>query len=305
MESTFYPYLGALVLDWPAFSLIGTIIRAKVKFFQTLSLPRLAYRRHHRVFRPDQRVAWLGIPTSTGWKDDHPGDVFSTITFHLFAFGFVGIRLCSRPRSAASGKVVARGALWIALVFGLTLLGAGARRQGDVFDAVAGLLFGGARLQPATATSSAPASRRAPARRRPTPPSGRPPIRPANAAERRAGLRRRRFPRGGHRGRAAGLLRHQDAAGLPPEGVPASCPRYFLRGLMDQAATIPTCSHSTTHPANIDSVGLPPRNHGHSVRPRLCLSALWWLCTMPTGINGARHRHDLSAWGMFLAMIAA
>lgn len=42
MESTFYPYLGAL--GWTGlFLLIGTIIRAKVKFFQTFPLPRLAY----------------------------------------------------------------------------------------------------------------------------------------------------------------------------------------------------------------------------------------------------------------------
>ena len=37
MESTFYPYLGAL--GWTGlFLLIGTIIRAKVKFFQTFLL---------------------------------------------------------------------------------------------------------------------------------------------------------------------------------------------------------------------------------------------------------------------------
>ena len=38
MESTFYPYLGAL--GWTGlFLLIGTIIRAKVKFFQTFLFP--------------------------------------------------------------------------------------------------------------------------------------------------------------------------------------------------------------------------------------------------------------------------
>ena len=51
----------------------------------------------------------VGMPTSTGWKDITP-NIFSMITFHLFAFGFVGIGLL-QTKEAASGKVVMRGAL--------------------------------------------------------------------------------------------------------------------------------------------------------------------------------------------------
>ena len=65
---------------------------------------------------------------------------FSTITFHLFAFGFVGIGLL-QAKSGTSGKVVARGALWIALIFGL-LFSVQAMVGKGTFD-VWKLLFGG------------------------------------------------------------------------------------------------------------------------------------------------------------------
>ena len=114
MESTFYPYLGAL--GWTGlFLLIGTIIRAKVKFFQTFLFPASLIGGIIGFFVLN--AGWLGIPSSTGWKTITPV-TFSTITFHLFAFGFVGIGLL-QAKSGTSGKVVARGALWIALIFGL------------------------------------------------------------------------------------------------------------------------------------------------------------------------------------------
>ena len=127
MESTFYPYLGAL--GWTGlFLLIGTIIRAKVKFFQTFLFPASLIGGIIGFFVLN--AGWLGIPSSTGWKTITPV-TFSTITFHLFAFGFVGIGLL-QAKSGTSGKgrgprrVVDRAHLRVAL------LGAGDGRQGDV-----------------------------------------------------------------------------------------------------------------------------------------------------------------------------
>ena len=87
MESTFYPYLGAL--GWTGlFLLIGTIIRAKVKFFQTFLFPASLIGGIIGFFVLN--AGWLGIPSSTGWKTITPV-TFSTTTFNPCAFGFVGI----------------------------------------------------------------------------------------------------------------------------------------------------------------------------------------------------------------------
>ena len=159
MESTFYPYLGAL--GWTGlFLLIGTIIRAKVKFFQTFLFPASLIGGIIGFFVLN--AGWLGIPSSTGWKTITPV-TFSTITFHLFAFGFVGIGLL-QAKSGTSGKVVARGALWIALIFGL-LFSVQAMVGKGTFD-VWKLLFGGdfftgnGYLLGAGFTQGAPARRR-------------------------------------------------------------------------------------------------------------------------------------------------
>ena len=169
MEASFYPYLGALC--WIGVLLmLGTLIRAKVPLFQKLLFPSSLI--GGLIGFVLINLDLIGMPTSTGWKDIPP-NIFSMIPFHLFAFGFVGIGLL-QTKKPASGKVVMRGALWIALVFGLlfsvqALIGKG------VFVLWQELA---ARLKPSTATFSARASRRAPVRRRPTRPSGRVPIRP-------------------------------------------------------------------------------------------------------------------------------
>lgn len=201
MEASFYPYLGALC--WIGMLLmLGTLIRAKVPLFQKLLFPSSLI--GGLIGFVLINLDLVGMPTSTGWKDITP-NIFSMITFHLFAFGFVGIGLL-QTKKPASGKVVMRGALWIALVFGMTfsvqaLIGKGVfvlwqDLFGGTFETVNGYLLGagftqgpgqtqGLRHHLADILSD---------RQRP---------------ERRAGLCRRRFPRGGHRGRAAGLLRHQ------------------------------------------------------------------------------------------------
>ena len=64
----------------------------------------------------------------------------------------------------------------------------------------------------------------------------------------------------------------------------------------------PTCARSTTHPANIDSVAF----HLAIMATLYALAyafSVWWLCTMPKGINGLGIGM-IFAWGMFFAMIA-
>ena len=78
-------------------------------------------------------------------------------------------------------------------------------------------------------------------------------------------------------------------------------PQCFLRGLMDKGDN-PTCARSTTHPANIDSVAF----HLAIMATLYALAyafGVWWLCTMPKGINGLGIGM-IFAWGMFFAMIA-
>ncbi len=136
MESTFYPYLGALC--WIGILLmVGTIIRAKVRIFQKLLFPASLI--GGIIGFAMINLGWIGMPSSIGWKTITPS-VFSTITFHLFAFGFVGIGLL-QTKKETSNKVVARGGLWIALIFGM-LFSAQALVGKVTFD-VWKTLFGG------------------------------------------------------------------------------------------------------------------------------------------------------------------
>ena len=147
MEASFYPYLGALC--WIGMLLmLGTLIRAKVPLFQKLLFPSSLI--GGLIGFVLINLDLVGMPTSTGWKDITP-NIFRMITFHLFAFGFVGIGLL-QTKKPASGKVVMRGALWIALVFGMTfsvqaLIGKGVfvlwqDLFGGTFETVNGYLLG-------------------------------------------------------------------------------------------------------------------------------------------------------------------
>ena len=147
MEASFYPYLGALC--WIGMLLmLGTLIRAKVPLFQKLLFPSSLI--GGLIGFVLINLDLVGMPTSIGWKDITP-NIFSMITFHLFAFGFVGIGLL-QTKKPASGKVVMRGALWIALVFGMTfsvqaLIGKGVfvlwqDLFGGTFETVNGYLLG-------------------------------------------------------------------------------------------------------------------------------------------------------------------
>ena len=290
MEASFYPYLGALC--WIGMLLmLGTLIRAKVPLFQKLLFPSSLI--GGLIGFVLINLDLVGMPTSTGWKDITP-NIFSMITFHLFAFGFVGIGLL-QTKKPASGKVVMRGALWIALVFGMTfsvqaLIGKGVfvlwqDLFGGTFETVNGYLLGAGFTQgPGQTQAYATIWQTS--------------YQTANALS--VGLA---FA-------AVGFL----VAGIV--GVPLAfygikkgwvsieggkLPQCFLRGLMDKGDN-PTCARSTTHPANIDSVAF----HLAIMATLYALAyafGVWWLCTMPKGINGLGIGM-IFAWGMFFAMIA-
>lgn len=290
MEASFYPYLGALC--WIGMLLmLGTLIRAKVPLFQKLLFPSSLI--GGLIGFVLINLDLVGMPTSTGWKDITP-NIFSMITFHLFAFGFVGIGLL-QTKKPASGKVVMRGALWIALVFGMTfsvqaLIGKGVfvlwqDLFGGTFETVNGYLLGAGFTQgPGQTQAYATIWQTS--------------YQIANALS--VGLA---FA-------AVGFL----VAGIV--GVPLAfygikkgwvsieggkLPQCFLRGLMDKGDN-PTCARSTTHPANIDSVAF----HLAIMATLYALAyafGVWWLCTMPKGINGLGIGM-IFAWGMFFAMIA-
>ena len=289
MEASFYPYLGALC--WIGMLLmLGTLIRAKVPLFQKLLFPSSLI--GGLIGFVLINLDLVGMPTSTGWKDITP-NIFSMITFHLFAFGFVGIGLL-QTKKPASGKVVMRGALWIALVFGMTfsvqaLIGKGVfvlwqDLFGGTFETVNGYLLGAGFTQgPGQTQAYATIWQTS--------------YQTANALS--VGLA---FA-------AVGFL----VAGIV--GVPLAfygikkgwvsieggkLPQCFLRGLMDKGDN-PTCARSTTHPANIDSVAF----HLAIMATLYALAyafGVWWLCT-PKGINGLGIGM-IFAWGMFFAMIA-
>ena len=252
MEASFYPYLGALC--WIGMLLmLGTLIRAKVPLFQKLLFPSSLI--GGLIGFVLINLDLVGMPTSTGWKDITP-NIFSMITFHLFAFGFVGIGLL-QTKKPASGKVVMRGALWIALVFGMTfsvqaLIGKGVfvlwqDLFGGTFETVNGYLLG-------------------------------------------AG-----FTQGPGQTQAYGIKR-----GWCTGGRSGELPQNFLRGLMDRGDN-PPCSHSTTHPANIDNlgfhVGLMAAIYGVAY-----LFGLLFSKYMPAGIAGLGFGLTF-CWGMFLAML--
>lgn len=290
MEASFYPYLGALC--WIGMLLmLGTLIRAKVPLFQKLLFPSSLI--GGLIGFVLINLDLVGMPTSTGWKDITP-NIFRMITFHLFAFGFVGIGLL-QTKKPASGKVVMRGALWIALVFGMTfsvqaLIGKGVfvlwqDLFGGTFETVNGYLLGAGFTQgPGQTQAYATIWQTS--------------YQTANALS--VGLA---FA-------AVGFL----VAGIV--GVPLAfygikkgwvsieggkLPQCFLRGLMDKGDN-PTCARSTTHPANIDSVAF----HLAIMATLYALAyafGVWWLCTMPKGINGLGIGM-IFAWGMFFAMIA-
>lgn len=117
MEKSFFPYIIAFL--WiGSLILLGTFIRAKVKFFQNFLFPGSLI--GGLIGFVLMRFDIVGGPTSSGWQTIAEG-TFSMITFHLFAFSFVGIGLLKNdsPGQTSSKGIILQGSWWMALLFGL------------------------------------------------------------------------------------------------------------------------------------------------------------------------------------------
>lgn len=114
MESTFFPYIAAVAWIGILF-MFGVILRAKLSFLQHNLVPASLIAAV--IGFALMNAGLIGIPTSHGYEPI-PYKVFSVMTYHLFAFGFVGIGLM-RNEGGIQSKVMIRGGLWMVLLCGL------------------------------------------------------------------------------------------------------------------------------------------------------------------------------------------
>lgn len=117
MEKSFFPYIAAFV--WIGLLLIiGIVLRARIKWLQTFLFPASLI--GGLIGFALMRFDIIGIPTSTGWQTI-PESTFSMMTFHLFAFSFVGVGFLKNNADDNSSKsgTAFRGALWMGWLFGL------------------------------------------------------------------------------------------------------------------------------------------------------------------------------------------
>lgn len=290
MEATFLPYIGAFI--WLSLLLtLGTLLRAKIKFFQTTLIPASLIGGVLGFICVQLDI--VGLPTSNGWVTI-PTSVFSVITFHLFAFGFVGVGFMKSAEKNSS-KVLMRGGLWMTFLFGLIwalqgLIGFSifdlyAKITGADINAFQGYLLGSGFAQgPGQAHAY------------------------GVIFESNFGIANSVSV-----GLAAAALGFVAAVGI---GVPlanmgirrgwiksenkGSLPIDFLRGIMNKGDK-QACAHFTTHPANIDSLGF----HVSIMAVTYALAygfALLWTNHMPKAISGLGFG-ILFTWGMCIAMI--
>lgn len=290
MEASFFPYIGAFC--WIGFFLmVGTFLRAKVKFFQTFLFPASLI--GGILGFAVLNMGLLGMPSSSGWKPITPS-AFSMITFHLFAFGFVGIGLL-QTKKKTSNTVVARGALWIALIFGLlfsvqALVGKGVFELwqsvmgGDFFTGNGYLLGAGFTQGPGQTQAYATIWETT--------------HHTANSLNVGLGFSAIGFLVAGLVG--VPLAFYGVRKGWLASEQQSALSSAFLRGLMDKGDN-PPCAHTTTHPANIDNfgfhLGLMCALYGVAY-----LFGLAWFIYMPKGINGLGIGM-IFCWGMFMAML--
>ena len=115
MSATFMPFIGAFV--WIGFLLtIGVVIRAKFTLFQKLLMPASLI--GGLIGFVLMQFDLVGLPTSEGFQTI-PESTFALITFHLFAFNFIGIGLTKSDKPVKT-KTLAKGAAWIAVMLGIT-----------------------------------------------------------------------------------------------------------------------------------------------------------------------------------------
>ncbi len=114
MEATFSPYVIAFA--WIGLFLqLGTLLRAKIKILQNILCPSALIAGVLGFIA--MNLGLVGVPTSYGWEPISP-EVFSVITFHLFAFGFIGFGLMESGNDDNKGnKGAMRGSLLMCLGF--------------------------------------------------------------------------------------------------------------------------------------------------------------------------------------------
>lgn len=290
MEASFFPSIVAFI--WIGILLmLGTYLRAKVLFLQRILFPASLI--GGLIGFVLINAGWLGVPTTEGWKaiDQAP---FGTLTFHLFAFGFVGIGFLESAQKTDNSKVVLRGALWIALLFTMmfciqALLGKGifaawANLFGGQFETVNGYLLGAGFTQgPGQTLAYASIWENT--------------YKTANAINTGLAFAAVGFLVAGLVGVPLALygLKKGWAACEDSKGLP----RCLLRGLRDEGDN-PSCAFSTTHPANIDSfgfhMGLMAATYGLAY-----LVAVAWTLYAPQALRGLGFGM-LFFWGMLVAM---
>ncbi len=146
MSQAFLPYIGAFM--WIGFLMwLGTIIRAKVTLFQNFLMPASLIGGIIGFIL--MRLDLIGLPTSAGFQTI-PTSTFTFITFHLFAFNFVGIGLIKADQKQEKKKI-AKGVFWIALMLnvlmaGQVLLGIAAFAGWNIFTGGDGNILNGALL---------------------------------------------------------------------------------------------------------------------------------------------------------------
>ncbi len=113
MESTFYPYLIAFAWMSMLFQ-VGVFLRAKIKFFQTFLVPASLIGGIIGFIL--MNTGLMVYPTSNG-LEALTTKTFGTMTYHLFAFSFIGIGLIKNA-SQDSGSDIFRGGLWGAILVG-------------------------------------------------------------------------------------------------------------------------------------------------------------------------------------------
>lgn len=290
MELSFFPYLIAFI--WIGILLMaGTYIRAKVPFLQRMLFP--ASLLGGIIGFALVNIGWLGVPTTEGWRalDQSP---FGMITFHLFAFGFVGIGFLEAPKESNS-KVILRGSFWIAFLFTMMfamqgLIGKGIFAGweglfGGSFETVNGYLLGAGFTQ-------GPGQTQAYATIWETS------YHTVNAVNTGLAFAAIGFLIAGLVG--VPLALYGLKKGWAVSNGNKTLPRCLLRGLMDEGDN-PACAFGTTHPANIDTfgfhLGLMAATYGIAY-----LIALAWAVYAPP-ILADLGFGLLFFWGMLAAML--
>lgn len=289
MGSTFFPYLAALM--WIGILLLaGTLLRAKIKILQTFLVPSALIAGILGFILVSTGL--LGMPTADGWVEI-PTKTFSYITFHLFAFGFVGVGLLRSETS--STKTMAQGGLWMALLFGLiwaiqgilgkTIFELWAMITGSSISSDLGYLLGSGFAQGPGQVH----------------------------AYGTIWENTYQITHAVNTGLAFAAMGFMVAVliGVPLANVgikrgwiteknQGSLPDFFLRGIMNKGNN-PPCSLSTTHPANIDNLAFHVSIMAAIYAIAYCFGLAWSL-NMPQGFNGLGFGL-LFTWGMFFAIV--